>query len=180
MDYEPSTFVPTFHKGTRDNYGKSVGIHYTKLGETKLVVSNMSLGGSSFGNIYSDMTQEDVNDIVLNAVMSGINYIDTAPWYGQGQSEARLGVALRNIPRTTFYVATKVGRYELEVDKMFDFSVKTITSKFEESLKKLQLDYVDVLQIHDVEFCKSLDQILKVNCCCIDTFISRIVWPRYK
>ena len=54
------------------------------------------------------MTQETVNEIVLKAVQSGINFIDTSPWYGQGVSEERLGIALKNIPREKYYIATKV------------------------------------------------------------------------
>ena len=60
------------------------------------------------GNIYGNVTQETVNEIVLKAVQSGINFIDTSPWYGQGVSEERLGIALKNIPREKYYIATKV------------------------------------------------------------------------
>ena len=54
------------------------------------------------------MTQETVNEMVLKALKSGINFIDTAPWYGQGVSEERLGVALQNVPREKYFIATKV------------------------------------------------------------------------
>ena len=62
----------------------------------------------SSGNIYGKVTQETVNEMVLKALKSGINFIDTAPWYGQGVSEERLGVALQNIPREKYFIATKV------------------------------------------------------------------------
>ena len=60
------------------------------------------------GDIYGKVTQEIVNEMVLKALKSGINFIDTAPWYGQGVSEERLGVALKAVPRHTYYIATKV------------------------------------------------------------------------
>ena len=62
----------------------------------------------SSGNIYGKVTQETVNEMVLKALKSGINFIDTAPWYGQGVSEERLGVALQNVPREKYFIATKV------------------------------------------------------------------------
>ena len=58
--------------------------------------------------MYGSITQETVNEIVLKALKSGINYIDTAPWYGQGTSEERLGIALKEIPRNKYFIATKV------------------------------------------------------------------------
>jgi L-galactose dehydrogenase len=60
------------------------------------------------GNLYGDMTQDIVTKMTVKALKSGINYIDTAPWYGQGVSEKRLGVALQNVPRNTYFMATKV------------------------------------------------------------------------
>ena len=63
------------------------------------------------GNIYGTVTQETVNEMVLKALKSGINFIDTAPWYGQGVSEERLGVALQNVPRAKYFIATKVQHF---------------------------------------------------------------------
>lgn len=94
------------------------------------------------------------------ALKSGINYIDTAPWYGQGRSEEVLGQALKDVPRETYYIATKVGRYELDFEGMFDFSAKKTRESFEKSLKLLGVKYVDVIQIHDIEFAPNLDIVL--------------------
>ena len=163
MSICPDTFVSDFHGTNSANECSSAGISYSRLGKTDLIVSNLSLGGSAFGNVFSAMDQITVNDIVLLSIKSGINYVDTAPWYGHGESETKLGIALKDIPRRAYYIATIVGRYAPEANKMFDFSVKTITTQFAESLKRLQLDYVDVLQIHDVEFCKNVHQIVKVK-----------------
>lgn len=107
------------------------------------------------------MNQETVNEIVLKALQSGINFIDTAPWYGQGLSEQRLGIALKNIPRDKYFIATKVGRYIWDpIDLMFDFSSSKVEKSVKESLAKLQLDYIDLIQIHDVDLTESIDQIV--------------------
>lgn len=98
--------------------------------------------------------------MVKEALRSGINYIDTAPWYGNGKSETILGKALHDIPRSCYYIATKVGRYEPEVDKMFDFSAERTLRSIDESLARLGLDYIDVIQVHDMEFADSLDVIV--------------------
>lgn len=86
-----------------------------------------------------------------------MNYIDTAPYYGQGKSEKTLGVALKGIPRESYYIATKVGRYGLKLDEQFDFSAKRTKESIDISLDYLGLDYVDIIQIHDVEFAENLD-----------------------
>ena len=115
------------------------------------------------------MTQETVNEMVLKALKSGINFIDTAPWYGQGVSEERLGVALENVPREKYFIATKVtstsfsafkdfpklsflslqvGRYQIEpLNEMFDFSVDKVERSVKDSLQKLGLSYVDLIQV---------------------------------
>ena len=90
----------------------------------------------------------------------GVNYIDTAYWYGQGASEVFLGKALRDVPRSKYFIATKVGRYELDLCKRFDFRAETVTRTAEESLKRLQTSEVDLLQVHDVEFASSVDMII--------------------
>lgn len=90
-----------------------------------------------------------------------MNYIDTAPYYGQGSSEKILGKALKGIPREAYYIATKVGRYNLgeTIDEQFDFSSKKTKESIDTSLSYLNLPFVDVLQIHDVEFADNLDVI---------------------
>jgi len=98
---------------------------------------------------------------LLQALKSGINYIDTAPWYGQGASEETLGKCLIGIPRNAYYIATKIGRYEKDPAKMFDFSAEKTKQSIDESLKKLGLSYVDVLQIHDIEFAPSIGYVIK-------------------
>ena len=80
-------------------------------------------------------------------IKAGLNYIDTAPWYGQGRSEEVLGAALSEVPRQAFYLATKVGRYERDTARMFDFSAEKVRSSVLESLARLRLDYIDLIQV---------------------------------
>ena len=96
-----------------------------------------------------------------DALDRGVNYIDTAYWYGQGHSEKFLGQhLLPTVSRDKYFIATKVGRYEQDLPNMFDFTAEKVTKSFEESLRRLQLDEVDIIQVHDVEFSLSLKQIL--------------------
>ena len=94
---------------------------------------------------------------------SGINYIDTSPFYGDGKSEEVLGQALRRVPRHTYYIATKVGRYSSDWKKAFDFSAETVVREFENSLRRLQLTYVDLVQVHDFEFRQDPEFIARVT-----------------
>ena len=94
---------------------------------------------------------------------SGINFIDTSPFYGDGKSEEVLGQALRRVPRHTYYIATKVGRYSSDWKKAFDFSAETVVREFENSLRRLQLTYVDLVQVHDFEFRQDPEFIARVT-----------------
>lgn len=97
-----------------------------------------------------------------HAIKSGVNYIDTAPFYGQGRSEQIIGKALKGIPREAYYIATKVARYNMgdTVEQQFDFSAKKTKESIDQSLSYLGLPSVDLLQIHDVEFADSLDIVI--------------------
>jgi L-galactose dehydrogenase len=86
----------------------------------------------------------------------GINFFDTSPFYGDTKSETALGAAIAGLPRDEIIVATKVGRYGAE---KFDFSADRIKSSVDESLGRLGLSYIDLIQCHDMEFV-SLDQII--------------------
>ena len=127
-------------------------MHFRVLGKTGLKLSVLGMGGSGYGNVYGRYNEEEAMRTLRKGLDNGINYIDTAYWYGQGQSESFLGKALRGIKREKYVLATKVGRYEKDYQQMFDFSAKKVTSSAHSSLKRLQLDHVDILQIHDIEF----------------------------
>jgi len=96
---------------------------------------------------FSDYPIEEAKSTVEEALKSGVNYIDTAPFYGEGRSETTLGVCLKDIPRSAYYIATKVARYSLETSRAFDFSYENTLKSVDESLKRLQLDYVDLIQV---------------------------------
>jgi len=124
-----------------------------------MLVSKLGLGGAALGTkIYTDMNRKTGVEIVKKAFQLGINWVDVSPYYGITKAEETLGHALLelNIPRESYYIATKCGRYG---EKDFDFSPARITSSIDESLKRLNLDYVDLLQCHDIEFA-DLDFIL--------------------
>lgn len=105
--------------------------------------------------------EEEAIETIREALARGINYIDTAYWYGQGTSEKILGKALKDVPRKAFYIGTKVGRYELDEKERFDFSAKKTRESVLRSLEYLGLDYVDIIQIHDVEFAPNIEVLLQ-------------------
>uniref|UniRef100_A0A182QCD3 NADP-dependent oxidoreductase domain-containing protein n=1 Tax=Anopheles farauti TaxID=69004 RepID=A0A182QCD3_9DIPT len=150
------TFVEGFH--SKQDVEQ---MEYVPFGRTGLKVSKVSLGTGTLSQFYGNLDEEEALKAVNYAVKRGINYIDTAPYYGQCLSEEVLGKALRTIPRKAYYVATKVARYELEYERMFDFSAAKTRESVERSLKLLGVDYIDVVQIHDVEFAPNLDVVLQ-------------------
>ncbi|XP_067633937.1 uncharacterized protein [Eurosta solidaginis] len=154
----PSTFVKGFHD---EELCKRM--EYRKFGVTRMQVSKVSLGTGTLSDFYGDLDVDEAIKTIHKALKSGINYIDTAPFYGQGRSEEVLGMALKHVPRSAYYIATKVGRYEKDFDKMIDFSAKKTRASIEKSLKLLGINYVDVIQIHDIEFSEDLD--IVVNEC---------------
>ncbi|XP_055549124.1 uncharacterized protein LOC129732338 [Wyeomyia smithii] len=151
----PATFVKGFHDEAGINRMK-----YNPFGKTDLVVSEISLGTATLSKLFGNLGETDGVKAVHLALKSGINYIDTAPYYGQGRSEEILGVALKDIPRQTYYIATKVGRYEFDYKHMFDYSAKKTCESVEKSLKLLGVKRLDVVQIHDIEFASNLNVII--------------------
>ncbi|KAK2570302.1 L-galactose dehydrogenase [Acropora cervicornis] len=155
MNNLPATFVEGFHD--REAVKK---MKYKALGETGLTVSNLSFGASSLGSVFRETNDAESIRVVHHAIKSGINYIDVAPWYGHGKAETVLGKALKDVPREAYYIATKVGRYQPEFLKMFDFSAERTLQSVDESLKRLGVEYLDIIQVHDMEFASSLDIII--------------------
>ncbi|XP_054767323.2 uncharacterized protein LOC129274560 [Lytechinus pictus] len=152
-----STYIEGFH-----DLGVVEKMCYTPLGNTGMKFSSIGFGASPLGNPYTVKipSDEEHEACVLKALKSGINYIDTAPWYGQGKSEEKLGKILKEVPRSSYYISTKVGRYERDVERMFDFSAERVTRSVDESLSRLGLSCVDIIQVHDVEFAENLEIIL--------------------
>lgn len=123
-------------------------VEHRLLGNTGLTVSRLGFGAATLGDEYGATDPQESARAVRHAVEQGMNLIDTAPYYGRTLSETRLGEALKGI-RPKVILATKCARY----DKAgFDFSAARVTSSIDESLARLQTDYVDIFHIHDVEF----------------------------
>jgi len=161
----PPTYVEGFH------YKEKVEkVPYKRLGQTDLIVSQLGIGGSVLGGYYKDeVVFNNAKECVVEALKSGLNYIDTSPFYGEGRSETHFGKILKDVPRQSFYLATKVGRYENNLATGFDFSLKRILDEFENSLERLGVNYVDIIQIHDFEFCEDSNQILTEALVAVDT-----------
>jgi D-threo-aldose 1-dehydrogenase len=132
------------------------------LGRTGLTVTRLGLGCAPIGGLYEPVSDADAHAVVERAWELGLRLFDTAPLYGSGLSERRLGVALRGCPRAELVLSTKVGRrlrangkpdtmFEgaLPLEPFFDFSADGVVRSLDESLERLGLDRVDVVHIHD-------------------------------
>ncbi|MBA2451372.1 MAG: aldo/keto reductase [Chloroflexi bacterium] len=140
------------------------------LGKTGLTVTRLGLGGAPLGGLFHAVDDGEAHAVVRRAFEMGLRLFDTAPLYGHGTSEARMGHVLSTLPRAEFTLATKVGRLLREgappyprlqtanlfrdvpnVNPVFDFSEDGVLWSVEESLKRLGMDRVDILHIHDPE-----------------------------
>ncbi|PIA51837.1 hypothetical protein AQUCO_01000015v1 [Aquilegia coerulea] len=132
-------------------------VNLRELGNTGLKLSSVGFGASPLGNVFGPVSEQDAIASVRRAFHLGINFFDTSPYYGGTLSETMLGKSLKalEVPRNEYIVSTKCGRYA----DGFDFSAERVTKSIDESLARLQLDYVDILQCHDIEF-GNLDQIV--------------------
>ncbi|KAB2669758.1 MAG: aldo/keto reductase [Verrucomicrobia bacterium] len=119
------------------------------LGNTGLRVPVLGFGASSLGQEFRSVTLDEAIGSVRVALDSGLNFIDTSPFYGRGMSEVLLGVALRGVPRESYTLCTKLGRYDLA---HFDFSAKRVRESVDVSLHRLGTDHLDIVLCHDVEF----------------------------
>ncbi|MFI5534045.1 aldo/keto reductase [Kitasatospora sp. NPDC051853] len=138
------------------------------LGRTAVQVSELSFGAAGIGNLATPVTDREAAETLAAAWAGGIRTFDTAPHYGLGLSERRLGAALREHPRTAYTVSTKVGRLLEPVDdpvgddlatggfavpathrRVWDFSADGVLRSLEASLGRLGLDQVDIVYLHD-------------------------------
>jgi L-galactose dehydrogenase len=131
-------------------------MEYRLLGKTGLQVSALGYGASPLGSVFRPIDEAEGIRAVHTAVDLGINFIDVSPYYGLTKAETVLGKALATLPRDSYLLATKVGRYGADE---FDFSAARIMASVEESLRRLQVDHIDLIQCHDIEF-GSLDQVV--------------------
>jgi D-threo-aldose 1-dehydrogenase len=125
-------------------------------------VITLGLGCAPIGNLYEPVTDDEAIAAVHAAFDAGIRLFDTAPLYGHGLSEIRLGRALAGLPRDEITVSTKVGRLLVPGDDgdtifrdvppvrpMFDFSADGVRRSLDASLERLGLDRVDIVHVHD-------------------------------
>lgn len=132
------------------------------------MVPLLSFGSSGLGLLAQGSSEEEVGiAAVRQALLRGVDYVDTAPWYGR--SEVVLGKALGGLPRDTFRLATKVGRYPGDYPRMFDFSAKRTLHSVQDSLARTGVSYFDVIQVHDVEFAPTMDVILEETLPALET-----------
>lgn len=131
--------------------GESI-MKYIELGKTGLKVSNLSFGASSLGSVFHETKEAESIQAVEVAIEGGINFIDVSPYYGHYKAETVLGKALKGIPREKYYLSTKVGRYGKDGVNTWDYSGKRATESVYESMERLGIDYIDLINVHDIEF----------------------------
>lgn len=137
-----------------------------QIGDTGLAVSEIGLGTGPLGNLYEPMRDETARLLIDTALNAGVNYVDTAPFYGFGLSERRVGDGLRG--RSNIVVSSKVGRIliadphvtnddvrmgfrsTMPFTPVFDYSYDGILRSHEASLHRLGLAHVDILYVHDI------------------------------
>jgi aryl-alcohol dehydrogenase-like predicted oxidoreductase len=143
-------------------------VRTTTLGGSSVPVTELALGCAALGNLFQPVTDEAAHATVEAAWDAGIRTFDTAPHYGLGLSERRLGAALRDRPRDTYTLSTKVGRLLVPSPdggvgddlahgfavpaahrRVWDFSADGVLRSLEASLERLGLDHVDVVLLHD-------------------------------
>jgi D-threo-aldose 1-dehydrogenase len=129
-------------------------------------VSQLGFGSACLGNLYAPVSDAAAEQTVAAALEAGVRYFDTAPYYGYGLAEQRLGAALRKRPRESYVVSTKVGRLlepregaprsdqgfidALPFDPVFDYSYEGVMRSVEESLERMDCQRIDILLLHDV------------------------------
>lgn len=134
-----------------------------QLTKTGLAISRLALGTAPFGGLFTSISESDADEVVATAFDEGINYFDTAPLYGHGRSEIRLGRGLARA-KAPFVLSTKIGEVlnptenadtswfadaDRGLEPVFDFSREGVLRSIDESLKRLGVDHIDIVYIHD-------------------------------
>ena len=125
---------------------------YNEIGNTGLRVSNLGFGASSLGGVFHNLREEEGIEAVFTAVDNGINFIDVSPYYGHLKAEIVLGKALRQIKRDRYILSTKVGRYGKDGVNTWDYSAERARASVYESMERLGVEYIDIINVHDIEF----------------------------
>lgn len=134
-------------------------------------MTTLGLGTAPLGNLFAEVSDEQAQAAVDAAWECGVRFFDTAPQYGHGLSEVRLGAALKGLPRDEFTLCTKVGRVLRPpagqrspsafanlppVDPVFDFTRDGVLASLEESMQRLQVDRIDIVHVHDPDHHESV------------------------
>ncbi|MDO5447538.1 MAG: aldo/keto reductase [Prevotellaceae bacterium] len=125
---------------------------YNEIGKTGMKVSELSFGASSLGGVFHSIKEDRAIEAVFTAIETGMNFIDVSPYYGHYKAETVLGKALKEIPRDKYYLSTKVGRYGKDGVNTWDYSAKRVTDSVYESMERLNIDHIDLINVHDIEF----------------------------
>lgn len=133
-------------------------MEYRQLGNTGLKLSVLGFGASSLGGVFHGFKEQEGVEAVFAAIDAGINFIDVSPYYGYFKAEIVLGKALRQIPRDKYILSTKVGRYGENGVNSWDYSAKRAKESVFESMERLGVDHLDIINVHDIEFA-DLDQV---------------------
>ena len=127
-------------------------MRYTELGKTGMKISHLGFGASSLGSVFHETKLNESIAAVEAAIDGGINFIDVSPYYGYYKAETVLGQALRGIPRDKYFLSTKVGRYGEDGHNTWDYSAERVTRSVYESMERLGIDFIDLINVHDIEF----------------------------
>lgn len=141
-----------------------------QLGRTDVMLPQIGFGAAPLGELFTKVTDADAETTLQTAWDAGVRYYDTAPWYGRGQSEHRVGRFLYKQPREDVILSTKVGRIlrapiqkpdefdtgfwsgGLHFDHYFDYSYDGVMRAYEDSLQRLGMNRIDTLVIHDLDW----------------------------
>ena len=127
-------------------------MQYNELGKTGMRLSNLGFGASSLGGVFHGIRESEAIEAVFTAIEGGINFIDVSPYYGHLKAETVLGKALKDLERGKYYLSTKVGRYGKDGVNTWDYSARRAKESVYESMERLNVDYIDLINVHDVEF----------------------------
>ena len=149
-----------------ENQVNDMGIETRKLGTSEVQVTALGFGGATLGGVGDRVSDAESDDVLRSALAGGIRYFDTAPLYGHGLSEKRLGRILSGLPRDDFVLSSKIGRLLVSRDEgeryegmrdaepfaiRYDYSYDAVRRSLESSLDRLGLDRIDVLLCHDID-----------------------------
>lgn len=127
-------------------------MEYREIGKTGMKVSALSFGASSLGGVFHSINEAKGIEAVYTALDHGINFIDVSPYYGHYKAEIVLGKALKHIQRNRYLLSTKVGRYGKDGVNTWDYSGRRAKESVYESMERLNIDYIDLINVHDIEF----------------------------